>query len=55
MCVCVCVCVYVLCVCVYIYIYKTVFNIANPEWGIIPNRKIKIFKNRMLNLSYPSQ
>ena len=28
---------------------------VNPELGTIPNRTVKIFKNRILNLSNPYQ
>ncbi len=31
------------------------FNPVNPELGTIPSRTIKIFKNRILNLSNPGQ
>ena len=33
----------------------TVFNSVNPEFGTITSRTIKIFKNRILNLSNPGQ
>ena len=43
------------CRCACVCIYKILFNTVNLESGTIPTRTNKIFKNRILNLSNPSQ
>ena len=48
------VCVYIY-IYIYIYIYKDSILSSKSRVGTIPSWTIKIFKNRILNLSNPSQ